>query len=33
MREDVVYYGAFLPKPIDHDGIDQAFIDKASTTS
>jgi len=30
--EDVVYYGAFLPKPIDHDGIDQAFIDKASTT-
>lgn len=30
--EDVVYYGAFLPKPIDHDGIDQAFLDKASTT-
>lgn len=30
--EDAVYYGAFLPKPIDHDGIDQAFLDKASTT-
>jgi len=30
--EDVVYYGAFLPKPIDHDGIDEAFLDKASTT-
>jgi hypothetical protein len=25
-------YGAFLPKPIDHDGIDEAFLDKASTT-
>jgi hypothetical protein len=31
-REDVVYYGAFLPKPIDHDGIDEAFLDKASET-
>ncbi|MBC7772268.1 MAG: hypothetical protein H7210_07230 [Pyrinomonadaceae bacterium] len=30
--DGVVYYGAFLPKPIDHDGINQAFIDKASTT-
>jgi hypothetical protein len=30
--EDVVYYGAFLPRPIDHDGIDEAFVDKASTT-
>jgi hypothetical protein len=30
--EVVVYYGAFLPKPIDHDGIDEAFLDKASTT-
>jgi len=30
--EDVVYYGAFLPKPIDHDGIDEAFLDKASET-
>jgi hypothetical protein len=30
--EDAVYYGAFLPKPIDHDGIDEAFLDKASTT-
>ena len=30
--EDVVYYGAFLPKPIDHDGIDEAFMDKASST-
>ncbi len=30
--EDVVYYGAFLPKPIDHDGIDEAFLDKASST-
>ena len=30
--EDVVYYGAFLPKPIDHDGIDEAFIDKAGET-
>jgi len=30
--EEVVYYGAFLPKPIDHDGIDEAFLDKASTT-
>jgi len=30
--EDVLYYGAFLPKPIDHDGIDQAFLDKASST-
>ncbi len=29
--EDVVYFGAVLPKPIDHDGIDQAFLDKAST--
>jgi hypothetical protein len=30
--EDVVYYGAFLPKPIDHDGIDEAFSGKGSTT-
>jgi hypothetical protein len=30
--EDALYYGAFLPKPIDHDGIDEAFLDKASTT-
>lgn len=30
--EDVLYYGASLPKPIDHDGIDEAFLDKASTT-
>jgi hypothetical protein len=30
--EDAVYYGATLPKPIDHDGIDEAFLDKASTT-
>jgi hypothetical protein len=29
--EDVLYYGASLPKPIDHDGIDEAFIEKAST--
>jgi hypothetical protein len=30
--EEVVYYGAFLPKPIDHDGIDEAFSGKGSTT-
>lgn len=30
--EEAVYYGAVLPKPIDHDGIDEAFLDKASTT-
>ena len=30
--ESVLYYGAFLPKPIDHDGIDEAYLDKASTT-
>jgi hypothetical protein len=30
--EDVLYYGAVLPKPIDHDGIDEAFLDKASET-
>jgi hypothetical protein len=29
---DILYYGAWLPKPIDHDGIDEAFLDKASTT-
>ena len=31
-EEGPIYYGAFLPKPIDHDAIDQAFLDKASTT-
>ena len=30
--EDVVNYGAFLPNPIDHDGIDEAFVEKGSTT-
>ena len=30
--EEVLYYGRFLPKPIDHDGIDEAFVEKASTT-
>jgi len=30
--EYAVYYGAILPKPIDHDGIGEAFLDKASTT-
>jgi hypothetical protein len=30
--EDVLYYGRVLPKPIDHDGIDEAFLDKASET-
>lgn len=30
--EYALYYGAVLPKPIDHDGIDEAFLDKASTT-
>jgi hypothetical protein len=30
--EDVLYYGRVLPKPIDHDGIDEAFLEKASET-
>jgi hypothetical protein len=30
--EGAVYFGAFLPKPIDHDGIDEAFLDKTSST-
>jgi hypothetical protein len=30
--EDALYYGAFLPKPIDHDGIDEYFLDKAGQT-
>jgi hypothetical protein len=29
--EDAVYYGANLPKPIDHDAIEEAFLDKASS--
>ena len=29
--EDVPYYGRVLPKPIDHDGFEEAFLDKAST--
>jgi hypothetical protein len=31
-NENILYYGAFLPKPIDHDGINEAFLDKASET-
>ena len=31
-NEDIVYYGAVFPKPIDHDGINEAFLDKASET-
>jgi hypothetical protein len=31
-NEDIVYYGAVLPKPIDHDGIDEGFLDKYSET-
>jgi hypothetical protein len=30
--ESVVNYSAWFPKPIDHDAIDIAFLDKASTT-
>ena len=30
--EDALYFGAFLPKPIDHDGINEMFLDKAGTT-
>jgi hypothetical protein len=31
-NEDIVYYGAVLPKPIDHDGIAEAFLDKGGET-
>ncbi|HJP86216.1 MAG TPA: hypothetical protein VJ852_09515 [Gemmatimonadaceae bacterium] len=30
--EDVLNYSAWFPKPIDHDAIDQYFIDKAGET-
>jgi len=30
--EYTVYYGRMLPKPIDHDGVYEWFLDKASTT-
>ena len=31
-NENIVYYGAFLPKPSDHDGIEEVFLDKAGET-